>query len=195
MNPSSEMAVPGRTVADIMQYRVVTVLADTPLSEVARVLWDEQVGGVPVVDESGRPIGFVSASDIVRFKAFGRHYEPPAAAGLSGLASPEVAPLRHGLHRRRAGGGGDGAARDVMTPATFAVRSAASVVELARFLVRAGIHRALVVDNGRLIGIVSAFDIVQDLAEQPPGGEFPNAGPESLAAGETGGDPSSLIRR
>lgn len=101
MNPVSDAAVPVRTVADIMQHRVVTVLADTPLTEVARVLWDEQVGGVPVVDESGRPIGFVSASDLMRFKAFGSHYKPPAAAGIGGLTAHEVAPLRHGLHERR----------------------------------------------------------------------------------------------
>lgn len=182
MNPVSDTAVPVRTVADIMQHRVVTVLADTPLTEVARVLWDEQVGGVPVVDESGRPIGLVSASDLVRFKAFGSHYEPPAAAGRGGLTTHEVAPLRHGL-QPRAGrvGRGHGAARDVMTPATFAVRSTTSVVELARFLVRAGIHRALVIDAGRLTGIVSAFDIVQDLAEQAAAVGQTNAPPESPA--------------
>jgi CBS domain-containing protein len=181
MNLVSDAAVPVRTVADIMQHRAITVLAGTPLTEVARVLWDEQIGGVPVVDEGGRPIGFVSASDLVRCKAFGSHYEPPAAAGTRSLTAHEVAPLRHGLVQRRAGRVARGAhsvASDVMTPATFAVRSTTSVVELARFLVRAGIHRALVIDDDRLIGIVSAFDIVQDLAEQAAAVAQPNALPD-----------------
>lgn len=69
-----------------------------------------------------------------------------------------------------------------MTPATFAVRSTTSVVELARFLVRAGIHRALVIDAGRLTGVVSTFDIVQDLAEQELAVARPNAPPESPTA-------------
>jgi CBS domain-containing protein len=186
MNPVSDDAVTLRTVADIMQHRAITVPADTSLTEVARVLWDEQIGGVPVIDESDRPIGFVSASDLVRFKAFGSHYEPPAAAGTRGLTAHEVAPFRRGLRQRRPGRMGraaDSVASDVMTPATFAVRSTTSVVELARFLVRAGVHRALVIDDGRLTGVVSAFDIVQDLAVQEAAVAQPNELPAPTTAG------------
>lgn len=135
-------ALTGTTVADIMQHRVTTVDADTPLSEVARLLWDEAISGAPVLDEDGNLAGLVSASDIVRFKAYG-------AGHLAGRVAT---------------------ARDVMTPATIHVRSTTSVPELARFLVTAGIHRALVVDHGRLTGIVSAFDIVEAVAA--------HAGPE-----------------
>jgi CBS-domain-containing membrane protein len=125
------------TVADIMQNRVLSVKADAPLGDVARLLWEEGISGAPVLDESGRLAGLVSSSDIVRFKA----YPGPVAGGRGPCA------------------------RDVMTPVTINVRSATSLPELARFLINAGVHRALVVDQGRLVGIVSALDIVEAVAD------------------------------
>lgn len=154
-----------RTVGDIMEHRVVTVTADTPLTEVARLLWDERVSGVPVLDATHRPIGFLSASDLVRHEAFGTRYQPPgeegrSAAGGAALGA-RVSPSR------------PTAVRDIMTPVTISVRSTTSVPALAAFLVRAGIHHALVVDRGELAGVVSAFDIVQEVAGFAPAEEEP----------------------
>jgi CBS domain-containing protein len=53
---------------------------------------------------------------------------------------------------------------DIMTTATFTVRPDATVRELADFLARGRIHRALVVEDGRLVGIVTAFDVVRAIA-------------------------------
>jgi CBS domain-containing protein len=55
-------------------------------------------------------------------------------------------------------------AREVMTPATPTVRPTTTVAELALFLARARAHRALVIDRGRLVGIVTISDIVTELA-------------------------------
>lgn len=51
-----------------------------------------------------------------------------------------------------------------MTPATFSVRPEASLAQLARFLVRGGIHRALVLEGSTLAGIVTPMDVVRVLA-------------------------------
>jgi CBS domain-containing protein len=183
MSSAAEMDFSRRTVADIMQHRVVTVTADAPLAEVARVLWDEQISGVPVLDERGQPIGFVSASDLVRYKAFGLHYEEPGAAGRRGLSSPDLEPLAGGMRRRRQPTARRSVtASDVMTPATLTVRSTSTVVDLARFLVRSGVHHALVLDDGRLSGIVSAYDIVQEVAEYEQPGQSPVASPDAPSA-------------
>jgi CBS domain-containing protein len=166
MSSATEMDFSRRTVADIMQHRVITVPGDAPLAEVARVLWDEQISGVPVVDEREQPIGFVSASDLVRYKAFGLHYEEPGAAGRRGLASSDLEYLAGHLRtQRQPSARRSVTASDIMTPATLTVRSTSSIVDLARFLVRSGVHHALVLDDGRLTGIVSAYDIVEEVAE------------------------------
>ena len=51
--------------------------------------------------------------------------------------------------------------RDVMTPATFSVRPEATLPELARFMLHAGIHRALVLEGEALTGIVTTFDVLR----------------------------------
>jgi hypothetical protein len=54
---------------------------------------------------------------------------------------------------------------DILTPVTFSVEGHATVAELADFLVRGKIHRALVQEDGRLEGIVTAMDVLRAVAE------------------------------
>jgi len=57
------------TVRDIMNPAVVTVAPDTTVRQLARLLADEEISGAPVVDQSGRLQGVVSATDVVRLAA------------------------------------------------------------------------------------------------------------------------------
>ena len=52
------------TLRDVMTTSVLTVLPDTPLKDVARLLIDGDVSGVPVVDEGGAVLGVVSEGDV-----------------------------------------------------------------------------------------------------------------------------------
>mgnify|MGYP000751098131 CR=1 FL=1 len=54
---------------------------------------------------------------------------------------------------------------DIMTPVTFSFPASATVRELADFLVRGKIHRAIVVEDGRLQGIITSMDILRALSE------------------------------
>ena len=54
---------------------------------------------------------------------------------------------------------------DIMTPVSFTIDGDATVTELASFLVRGKIHRALVVEGGQLAGIVTAVDVLRVVAE------------------------------
>lgn len=120
------------TVGEIMERHVVTVPAEMPVTEVARLMAERRISGVPVVEEQDRVLGVVSASDVVR----------RAAGGVERLT-----------------------AADIMTPGAYSVAPDDAVWELARLLVRAGIHRALVMEQGRLVGIVSTLDVLRAVAE------------------------------
>ncbi|MBI3635533.1 MAG: CBS domain-containing protein [Candidatus Rokubacteria bacterium] len=56
------------TVRQIMTpaERLVTVAPETTLKEIARHLLDRKIGGVPVVDGAGKPVGFVTVTDVLR---------------------------------------------------------------------------------------------------------------------------------
>jgi len=121
------------TVRDLMQREVVTAAPETTVREVAHLLADRGISGMPVATPSGEVLGVVSSSDLVRLAA-----ERP----LDQLAVSEI-----------------------MTPVSFSVGPDCSVRDLADFLVRGGIHRAMVLEDGRLLGIVTTMDVLAALAD------------------------------
>jgi CBS domain-containing protein len=60
------------TVRDLMQTEVVTISPEATVRELARLLADTGISGVPVVGPGGTVLGVVSSSDVVRLAAEGR---------------------------------------------------------------------------------------------------------------------------
>jgi CBS domain-containing protein len=173
------------TVSEVMTREVYTVTPESTVGDLIRLLSEEEITGVPVVTGTGRLRGVVSVTDVLRLAAdgpIGTFQEEEAwedawdVLGRDGEASstaPRSYFLDIGSHGMMLRPGAidlpllafdQHRVADIMTPATFTVRPTATVRELARFLVRARIHRALVVDHGKLIGIVSAFDVVRAIS-------------------------------
>jgi CBS domain-containing protein len=171
-------------VRDIMKVEVLTVTSDTPVRRLARLLTDEEISGVPVVDSDGRPLGVVSATDVVRLAANdtdvrvratrarteGRLPDPDGEeqeADPHGFFLPEDAPFAaERLLGQIPESEFDAAdVRDIMTPVSFTVGPDADITDLAEFLVRGRIHRALVVDAEKLVGIVTSGDVLRAVAQ------------------------------
>ena len=174
------------TVSDIMAGEVVTIREDAPVADLIRLLDHEQIHGVPVLSADAKLSGVVSATDVLRTAAHAADIE----IGLGGVLANSKSPGSSTKPKRRAasddytffneagdrinlrdhlGGVSDSVFQDyhvadIMTPATLTVRPDATVRELAEFLARGHIHRALVVEQGELHGIVTAFDIVRVVA-------------------------------
>jgi acetoin utilization protein AcuB len=55
-------------IKDVMTRKVVTVTSDTPLETAARIMVDNEIGGLPVVDDDSAVSGIITETDI--FKAF-----------------------------------------------------------------------------------------------------------------------------
>ncbi|MFJ3175319.1 CBS domain-containing protein [Streptomyces roseus] len=55
-----------RSVADLMTPTAVTVRRATPFKEIARLLTEFDITAVPVVDDTGHPLGVVSEADLIR---------------------------------------------------------------------------------------------------------------------------------
>lgn len=170
------------TVEDVMKTEVITVRPDLSVAELVELLEEERITGAPVVDADGVVVGVVSGTDVARAaleEARERSGESEAgtaepvrpegqAAGAyfrqpDGLATEGVSwalPAR--LPKTRLGAR---AVREIMTPATFSVRPEATLPELAGFLIRAGVHRALVLEGSRLAGLVTSMDVLRLVAE------------------------------
>lgn len=148
-------------VKEVMRKEVVTVAASTPLSEVERVLSEAGVGGVPVTDEAGIVIGVLSLRDIVdRYSS-----EPDARPTLSGFYHVDAEDLEEGeLEGFEIPMQSEETAGQVMSAQVFSVRPTATLREAARSMVKHEVHRLLVQERGKTLGIVSTMDLLRAMA-------------------------------
>jgi CBS domain-containing protein len=167
-----------RTVRDIMNTDLIHVRTGTPVEELIQLLDDEGISGVPVLDSADQVRGVVSRTDVIRAAARAREVPAPDAFWDSLMATPEegeeeespwfLAPesavFMVPADSFPAMAVGETLVDDIMTPVVFSVDPDMLIWELADFLVRGRIHRALVVEDERLVGIVTAFDVLRVMA-------------------------------
>lgn len=144
-------------VADAMTKDIVTLAPQQTMAEAAAVFVDHGITGAPVVDDSGRCIGVLSATDFVRERLHcptDRRIEAARQAPAGSLF--EAVPYDLAEDADRVG--------ERMTPAVHAVPRDASLIDAARILCDSHVHRVPVLDDeGRLQGILSSLDIVAAL--------------------------------
>lgn len=150
------------TAGDLMETNVVTVSYADPLSEVERVLTDQRVSGVPVVDETGAVKGVISLRDLVERYAEDADARPRRGAGFYHLSSEET--LDEDFESFEVPAESEETAADVMTSDVYSVPTDADIPEIARTMGRHGVHRLLVRDGKRFVGLVGTLDLLEVLA-------------------------------
>jgi CBS domain-containing protein len=142
-------------VYKLMSTPVVSVERETTLRDVARLLSERAISGVPVVDDAGRVVGVVSEADII---ATERPRETPRLRVLGLLLRPETASeLEATLLARTAG--------EAMSSPAITVRRDCPHTQAAAVMRERRINRLPVVDDdNRLVGIVSRADLVRAFA-------------------------------
>ncbi len=158
------------TVTEYMTADVVTATPTMTLKQVDQALIKNGITGMPVVDD-GTLVGVVSQSDIVRViydeqmqaqrvKDIYQSPYPIPIAAIERLASDTRKISEHIVSTT---------VREVMSPVPVTVEVDTPIDEVARLMVTEHIHRILVTDRDRLVGIVSALDLVNGVIE--PGGD------------------------
>ncbi|MBF8223955.1 CBS domain-containing protein [Halomonas sp. 328] len=136
---------------DIMTPNVITVAPDTQVQEVARLLLENHISAVPVVDAEQRVLGIVSEGDLMRrIEANGerpRHW-------LRALFETPASPLDYIKSHGRT-------AEQVMTAPVIQVKRDMPLDEIARLLEKHRIKRVPVTEEGRLVGIISRANLLR----------------------------------
>jgi CBS domain-containing protein len=143
---------------DIMTRDVATVRPDTSVRDIAALMMEKHISGVPVIGDNGAIVGIVSESDLLHRAEVGterKHKWWFRVFGDSDAAAREYVKA-HGL-----------AARDVMSRYVISVRDDAELRDVADILDKQRIKRVPVVRDGRLLGIVSRGDLVRALTQMP----------------------------
>lgn len=140
------------TVGDVMTRSVISVNRDTALKEVARLLIDNEISGVPVLDTKGKLLGVVSETDLlVKAQGAGAIRHRPLARLLG--ESREVRAQLAKLGAINAG--------EAMTSPAVTIAPGRPIHEAAAIMSTRRVNRLPVVDDGRLVGIVSRADLVR----------------------------------
>jgi CBS domain-containing protein len=141
-------------VADVMTSGLVSVGPKSTVAEVARLMLEHHVSGLPVVD-GGKLVGMISERDLMRRGEIGTAPRPSRWAAFFASEQQEAAEFVH-AHGRTAA--------DVMTRKLITVTPQTPLAEAADLLDRHRIKRLPVLDNGTLVGIVARADLLRALA-------------------------------
>jgi CBS domain-containing protein len=140
---------------DIMTTNVVTVGTEAPILAVARVLAEHRISGVLVVDTQNKVVGIITEGDLLRRSELGTERERSFWRELF------VSDKRYATEYVQAHGTTAGA---VMTRHVVHLSPDTPIAAIVDLFEKHRIKRAPVIDNGRLVGIVSRGNLVQALA-------------------------------
>jgi CBS-domain-containing membrane protein len=140
-------------VRDVMTQNVIKVREDADINEVATLLSENRISGLPVVDSQDRVIGMITEADVL------------AMVGMKkGHTFKDV--IRHLLGEPLSGPKRSKRLRDVMTKPAITASPEADIREIALTLDEKRIKRLPVVDEqGKLIGVISRADIVRAIGK------------------------------
>jgi CBS domain-containing protein len=145
------------TARDLMTTNVVTIPMAMSLQAAAHRLSQASISGAPVVDVEGRLVGVLSATDFVAWTERGdraaQRDNPDTECAYSAWQVMDTQVLPHDEVSR------------FMTADPVTVTPATPIVELARKMLDAHIHRVIVIDElDRPIGVVSSTDVLAAVA-------------------------------
>jgi CBS domain-containing protein len=145
----------------VMRPCVICVRADLGIDTLMSLLVGFELRAAPVVDESGRPVGVVSRSDLVE------HWYPsesttPARLRACGRGTSRGEYLGAGFHERPPAQ----TVADVMMHIAFTLCEDTSLSHAAALMAYEAVPRIPVVSfEGKVVGIVTAMDVVRWLAQ------------------------------
>jgi CBS-domain-containing membrane protein len=143
------------TAADVMTTAVITVKPETPIHEIAKLLCDHHISGVPVIGDEQRLLGIVSEGDLIGHAQLAG--EQRRSWWQTFLDDPTVLAQHYAKSHGRT-------AADVMTKDVVTVMETMSVADTARTLEQHRIKRVPVLRDGKLAGIVTRSNLLQVLA-------------------------------
>lgn len=131
------------TVSEVMTRTVIAAREETPFKELARLMAENGVRGIPVLSEADRLVGVVSEQDLL-------------AAADGGHSHLEWL-----IDGRRGDAPGDVTARDLMSRDLVTITADQPIDVVARVMLRNSVTRLPVVDiDNHVVGIVTRTDLL-----------------------------------
>lgn len=145
--------------SDVMQRELITTTAETAIEDAVRLMVANRISGLPVVDSTGALLGILSEGDLLRRSELGTEAKVPAWIGwLTGQGRAAGEYVRE--HARKVG--------DIMTVPAISVTAQTGLAEVVALMESRRIKRVPVVQDGRLVGMLTRGDLMRALESLLP---------------------------
>ena len=146
-------------VWNVMTVPVISVEPTTSIGEAAKLMLAQRISGLPVVKRDGTLVGLISEGDLLRRVELGT--ERARSWWLDFFVSPGKAADEYvHAHGRKV--------EEVMSTDVFTIRRAASLSDAVEAMSRHRIKRLPVVEDGKLLGMITRSDVLRALAQAQP---------------------------
>jgi CBS domain-containing protein len=145
---------------DVMTSAIISATGDTPVRDVAQLLLQNHISAIPILDNSGAPIGMVSEGDLIGRDETQRNARREWWLALLAEGESLSPDFLSSLRRP------ERVASDIMSRPVVTVGEGADTGEIARLLAAHRIKRVPVVRNGQVVGIVSRENLLRVLASE-----------------------------
>lgn len=141
-------------VKDIMSFPVITADEEETLRDVAIKMLENKIGALPVVDEEGKLVGFLSETDFTAKKhniPFSRMTEPKLFGRW--MRKDEIENMYKEARTIEV--------KEIMSKPVICVEEDDKIEELIKKIMKYNFHRVPVVKDGKPVGIVSRRDLLK----------------------------------
>lgn len=142
---------------DIMTRKVISVSPETEVTKAAKIMLDNFINGMPVVDSEGCLVGIICQSDLI---AQQKQLPLPSVFTILDSVIPLFSQknLESEVQKIIAT-----TVSKAMTPDPITISPESSLEEIAKLMVDKKLYTLPVVEKGKLIGIVGKEDILRTL--------------------------------
>jgi CBS domain-containing protein len=154
-----------KLVRDYMRKEVVAFKPEDSIFTVAEKFYKNHISGAPVIDEEKNVVGVISETDIIRFMRITTPQTEPTSEPhlltllLAGLVKGHIA-LKRELEKLS-----EIQVKDLMSHVIFSISSDQPVLEAATMLTKYKVNRLPVIDDGKLVGIITRADLIRALID------------------------------
>jgi CBS domain-containing protein len=153
----------GMRAIDVMARHVVTATPEMTVPEIAKLMINNRISGLPILDGDRQLVGIVTEGDLLR-RAETRTERQRSSWSEWFSPNSRLAAEYIKSHARRVA--------DVMSRDVVSVTELASLGEIADLMETKRIKRVPILHDGKLVGIVSRADLLRVLASG--GGNLPD---------------------
>jgi CBS domain-containing protein len=148
-------------VKDIMTTEVISVSPETEITNAAKILLENRINGLPVIDAFGRLVGIICQSDLV---AQQKGIPVPSVFTLLESFIPLTSIKRIDKEMEKIAAL---TVKEAMTLEPVTVSPETDIEDVAKLMVDKKYHTLPVVEGGRVVGIVGKEDVLKTLLPEP----------------------------